>query len=150
MKNALLLYKQNVCRLRLAFTLIELLVVISIIAVLMCVMMPSLARAREQAKRVVGSSNIRQLFIANLAYSTENDSAFVLAAQDIFGPNLHRWHGTRTNINSSFDSAKGPLASYLADGRIKECPSFKQVFRESGQSNAGFEAGCGGHGNNAC
>lgn len=56
------------------FTLIELLVVISIIAVLMSIMMPALARVRKQAKRAVCSSNLRGWGTAVTAYSTDNKS----------------------------------------------------------------------------
>jgi prepilin-type N-terminal cleavage/methylation domain-containing protein/prepilin-type processing-associated H-X9-DG protein len=56
-----------------AFTLIELLVVISIISMLMSIMMPALRGAREQGKRVVCQSNMRQLAIAWMMYCMEND-----------------------------------------------------------------------------
>jgi len=55
------------------FTLIELLVVISIIAMLMSIMLPSLSNAREMGRRVVCQSNIRSLTIAWYAYAIEND-----------------------------------------------------------------------------
>jgi len=43
------------------FTLIELLVVIAVIAILMAILMPALNRAREQGKRAVCLSNLKQL-----------------------------------------------------------------------------------------
>jgi prepilin-type N-terminal cleavage/methylation domain-containing protein len=44
-----------------AFTLIEVLVVVAIIALLAAILLPSLARARHQSKRVVCQSNLHQL-----------------------------------------------------------------------------------------
>lgn len=54
-----------------AFTLIELLVVVAIIALLMSVLLPSLANAREQAKKVKCMSNLRQLGAAIFMYAQE-------------------------------------------------------------------------------
>ena len=67
-----------------AFTLMELLVVISIIALLMGILMPSLATAKAQAKAVVCRSNMRQLLLANFGYSLENDGYYVAAAKDMY------------------------------------------------------------------
>ena len=55
------------------FTLIELLTVISIISLLMSIMLPGLARSREQAQRVVCGANLRQLGYAWHLYTIERD-----------------------------------------------------------------------------
>jgi prepilin-type N-terminal cleavage/methylation domain-containing protein/prepilin-type processing-associated H-X9-DG protein len=60
-----------------AFTLIELLVVIAIIAVLMAILMPTLDKAREQGRRAVCLSNLKQLALAWNMYADENDDKIV-------------------------------------------------------------------------
>ena len=59
-----------------AFTLIELLVVVSIIALLVSILLPSLSKARESARRAVCSSNLRQIFISLSLYATEHNSVY--------------------------------------------------------------------------
>ncbi|MCD4831147.1 MAG: type II secretion system GspH family protein [Anaerohalosphaeraceae bacterium] len=55
-----------------AFTLVELLVVISIIAMLLAILMPSLQKAREQAKRVICGNRLHQCSIALIAYAGDH------------------------------------------------------------------------------
>ncbi len=55
------------------FTLVELLVVIGIIAILISVLVPTLAKAREQARSVQCLSNIRQIATAVMMFSAEHN-----------------------------------------------------------------------------
>jgi len=61
------------CNEKKAFTLIELLVVISIIALLMAILLPSLNLARVQGRRVACASNLRNLGLALVSYVDDND-----------------------------------------------------------------------------
>ena len=63
---------------RQAFTLIELLVVVAIIALLISILLPSLARAREAARQVKCASNMKQLGMGNHMYANSNDQWYVL------------------------------------------------------------------------
>jgi len=59
------------------FTLVELLVVIAIIAILMAILMPALRLAKEQGKRAVCLSNLRQLMLAWILYADDNEDSIV-------------------------------------------------------------------------
>jgi prepilin-type N-terminal cleavage/methylation domain-containing protein/prepilin-type processing-associated H-X9-DG protein len=59
-----------------AFTLIELLVVISIIALLLAILMPSLQKIRKQAKHVVCRSNLKQWGLVWAMYTEDTGTKF--------------------------------------------------------------------------
>lgn len=54
------------------FTLVELLVVISIIALLIALLLPSLAGARDQSRAVICRSNMRQVVLAQTYYAADD------------------------------------------------------------------------------
>lgn len=126
------------------FTLLELLVSVSVIALLLAMLLPTLGAAREQARAVVCASNLRQIVLANFGYSGDERGHLCPGARDI-QTNLHRWHGVRGTVAAPFDAAHGPLARYLGeDARIRACPSQRDFIRQFGA----FEQGNGGYGYN--
>src|SRR4051812_84978 len=57
----------------LGFTLIELLVVIAVIAILMALLLPAMASARQRGWGAVCISNLRQMGLAMQTYATDNE-----------------------------------------------------------------------------
>jgi prepilin-type N-terminal cleavage/methylation domain-containing protein/prepilin-type processing-associated H-X9-DG protein len=93
-------------RKRRAFTLVELLVVIGIIAVLVALLLPSLNRAREQARRTNCLSNLRQIGAAILMYAQANEGETV----PLYYP--YNVPGKKVGIDAT--SSFGPVAGFVA------------------------------------
>jgi prepilin-type N-terminal cleavage/methylation domain-containing protein/prepilin-type processing-associated H-X9-DG protein len=110
--NAVLGSRVNAVR---GFTLIEVLVVVAIIALLIAILMPSLASAREQTRRVVCSSNLHQLGLAMEMYVGRH-GCFVPVVTD--KGEYGRWLRLIDDIRSRQNEAKqSPIT------RLGVCPS---------------------------
>jgi len=68
--------KTSIKRTQHAFTLIELLVVIAIIAILAAILFPVFAQAREKARQITDTSNLKQIGLAFLQYQQDYDDYF--------------------------------------------------------------------------
>lgn len=86
--------------------------VISIIALLLSIMLPGLARARMYARRLVSSSNMRQVGIGMTMYADDNEG--------FFPESTHGYSGTRARRNSWITT----LSKYVGDvDEIRICPA---------------------------
>ena len=101
MDRKVIMYKQK------AFTLIELLVVISIIALLMAILMPSLQRTRDQAKTVVCQTQLKQWGIVFSMYTGDNNGYF------------HRGHRGSSDFQGNWFNA---TINYWQDPAMLRCP----------------------------
>jgi prepilin-type N-terminal cleavage/methylation domain-containing protein len=71
-----LLITQILLRRRLAFTLVEMLIVLGIIALLIAILLPSLSRARAQAKQVSCQARLQQWGVAFELYTADNSGCY--------------------------------------------------------------------------
>jgi prepilin-type N-terminal cleavage/methylation domain-containing protein len=103
---------QGVERVRRGFTLIELLVVVAIIALLISILLPSLARARAQARTTLCGSRISQVAKAFLIYADDFGEAPPFVC---YGRGKGIYYGPDPNENWLVSGLSGttPIASIL-------------------------------------
>lgn len=111
-----------------AFTLIELLVVIAVISILMAVLVPAMARARQQGKSIVCLNNLRQMCIATTAYNQIFDGHYPIAYYNKDTPTgqiKYCWDFTVIDDSGDISIEPGLLWQGQTIEKIQQCPSFK-------------------------
>ncbi len=116
------------------FTLIELLVVITIISILAAILLPALARAREQARRISCANNLKQMGLVFFMFANEHDGKLPAGApNDYWGElglsapgddvNLAGNYPRRLMRNNFIFDAREVFPDYLSDLGVLVCPS---------------------------
>jgi len=95
---------------RSGFTLIELLVVISIISILIALLLPAMATAREQSRRIQCANQLRSMGMASMMYD------------DVYRE-LPRSDTNSNAINHIHSTAQTALINTFGAGRWWKCPS---------------------------
>ncbi len=112
------------------FTLIELLVVIAIIAILAALLLPALARAKEQGKRTQCTNNNHQIGLGWIMYADDNNGLYpYTSGWGDFGGQRGTPTATTLWLVPYFgiytDYTNRPINKYVVNAQSWKCPSDK-------------------------
>jgi len=102
-------------RSRRAYTLLEVLVVLGIMALLAAILLPVFARVRENGRKTVCLSNMRQIMLAVSLYTQDS------AGQ--FPPAIREGDALAFGLGCCGVSWTNPLSTYLSTPQLLHCPS---------------------------
>ena len=98
---------------RKGFTLVELLVVVAIIALLIAILLPALARAREVANRTACAANLHGIYQSMYTYSASNKNKFPVFGAATPGDGVST-ADTSFNVDEAQNRAAGPGITLIA------------------------------------
>ena len=120
------------CRRR-GFTLVELLVVIGIIAVLVGILLPVLGRAREGARIIQCSSNLRTIATASLQYSFDHRGHFLPSViwKDVENDPVDFWPHLLTSKKYLPRPTIKTISDSIAFNSVLVCPSTVELTQQN-------------------
>ena len=105
------------------FTLIELMIVVAIIGILASMLLPALEKSRAKAQHAVCKNNQRQVILAGVLYSDDNDDYFAHSGWLNNLGDQKGWLYSGNNKDSQDDVETGGLWPYLKTYDAYRCPT---------------------------